>query len=83
MNYSGTNYNKCCRTNFDDYDFIVLTYEELALVRRYGNTWMLKKIPARGMLRKTFLQILVAEKNLTRKKLPNHSHPLSSKMVCL
>ena len=52
MNFSGTNYNKCCRTNFDDYDFILLTYEELALVRRYGNTWMLKKNSGKGYVAK-------------------------------
>ena len=79
MNFSGTNYNKCCRSNFDDYDFILLTYEELALVRRYGNTWMLKKIPARGMLRKTFLQILVAEKILQGRNCPTTLIPLAVK----
>ena len=47
MNCSGTSYNTTrvasCRTNCDDSDFVLLTHEELAVVRRYGKTWMLKK----------------------------------------
>ena len=42
-----------------------------------------KKIPARVYVAKNFSANTSGEKNLTRKKFPNHPLPLKNKMVCL